>query len=149
VWTDRQIIILLMLGSLSLLTNCPVQGGEFKPLTRDEPVVRMVLQEASGEPFYGQVAVAGTVFDRMADRRWPNTEIEVVYQPDQYEGMGLRLRLYSQAAITKARAAVALSRRGVRPCGRVFWFHNPTVRPRWARVYKKQCTIGLHTFYGE
>ena len=33
--------------------------GEFKPLTREEPIVRMVLQEAANEPFAGMVAVAG------------------------------------------------------------------------------------------
>jgi spore germination cell wall hydrolase CwlJ-like protein len=33
----------------------------------------MVLQEANGEPFSGMVAVAGTVFERMYDARWPDT----------------------------------------------------------------------------
>ena len=147
---DREIIVLLLCAlGLFLLSIPPAKGAEFKPLTRAEPIVRMVLQESNGEPFYGQVAVAGTVFDRMEDPRWPDTAKGVVYQPWQYTGMRHRLGLYSRANITKARTAVALSRRGVRPCGRVFWYHNPTVQPSWSYVYHKHCTIGLHTFYGD
>ena len=59
-------------------------GGEFKPLSRDEPIVRMVLQEAANEPFAGMVAVAGVALDRVADRRWPSTTRKVVYQPPYF-----------------------------------------------------------------
>ena len=109
----------------------------------------MVLQEANGEPIAGMVAVAGTVLDRAADPRWPNTSREVVYQPYQYSGMALKIKAYSREAIELARAAVAISRIGVRPCGKVLWYHNYSVNPGWAKRVTEYCTIGGHVFYGD
>jgi len=140
----------LWASCIALWASCIIFSAaaqEFKPLTRDEIVVRLVLQEANNEPFDGMVAVAGTVFDRVEDNRWPNTIRDVAYQPYQYEGMVRRIRPYSRAAITKARAAVAVSRDGARPCGRVLWYHNFTVYPKWAQSYKIACVIGGHIFY--
>lgn len=125
--------------------------AQFKPLTRSEPVVRMVLQESNNEPFYGMVAVAGTAFDRMEDKRWPSTLDNVVRQPMQYEGMSIRFKNYSVADIEMARAAVRIARAGVRPCGKVTHFHATYIqRPsKWPSKYKFICRIGNHKFYGD
>ncbi len=141
----RWLIILVGVVGLSF----PVVGNEFEPLTRAEPVVRMVLQEANNEPFLGMVTVAGTAFDRLADKRWPNTIKRVIYQKAQYTGMALRLRNYSVTAIEEARTAVRLARAGVRPCGKVMWYHSTQVRPRWATALRRVCRIGNHNFYGD
>jgi spore germination cell wall hydrolase CwlJ-like protein len=86
----------------------------------------------------------------VANKRWPNTVKEVVYQPHQYEGMAKKLKKYSQTDITKARKAVAMARWGVRPCGDgVYWFHNQTVIPYWSKFYVVACIIEGHTFYRE
>jgi N-acetylmuramoyl-L-alanine amidase len=110
----------------------------------------MVLQEAAGEPFDGRIAVAGVAFDRIADRRWPDTAHRVIYQPYQFTGMSIPLRKYSQDQITQARIAVEAARAGVRPCGRVLWYHTNYVKPTWD--YTKieiHCQIGAHIFYGD
>ncbi len=140
----------LWASCIALWASCiifPAAAHEFQPLTRAEPVVRLVLQEANGEPFRGMITVAGTVFDRAADRRWPNTVRDVVYQPHQYEGMARMLRNYTQSEITKARAAVVWAKRGWRPCGRVLWFHNFTVLPVWTKSLHISCIIHNHIFY--
>ncbi len=144
----------LWASCMALWASCIIfsaNAQDFKPLTRAEPIVRLVLQEANGEPFDGMVAVAGTVFDRMADPRWPDTIKAVVYQNNgrvwQYSGMALRLRRYSQSSITKARVVVGIARLGGRPCGHVLWFHNFTVYPDWAESFKIACIIGGHIFY--
>lgn len=135
---------------LMLWASCtPVPAATFKKLTRAEPVVRMVLQESNGEPFYGMVAVAGTAFDRRQDDRWPNTLKAVIYQPWQYTGMRLRLRNYSIADIERARAAVRLAKAGIRPCGRLLWYHTTYIAPRWIAGVNLVCTIGNHIFYGD
>lgn len=133
-----------------LLLASPAQGYDFKPLTRDEPVVRMVLQEAVDEPFEGMVAVAGTALDRVADRRWPNTERRVIYQPKQYSGMAYTLQTYSKTQIEGARAAVEVARKGLRPCGLSLWYHADYIKaPSWTRRMKLTCVIGHHLFYGD
>jgi N-acetylmuramoyl-L-alanine amidase len=123
--------------------------GEFKPLTREEPVVRMVLQEAANEIFAGQVAVAGVAYDRLTDSRWPATLHGVIYQPAQFTGMSIRLRDYSQAQITRARIAVAVAESGTRPCGTVLWYHTNYVSPSWRKRLARKCQLGVHIFYGD
>lgn len=127
----------------------PARGAEFEPLTREEPIVRMVLQEAANEPFAGMLAIAGVAFDRMDDRRWPSTDRKVVYQRSQFTGMQIRLRRYSQAQIMRARRAVAGAAFGFRPCGTVLWYHTYKVRPAWRKSYVRVCRLGAHYFYGD
>ena len=124
--------------------------GDFKSLTRDEPVVRMVLQEAAHERFVGMVAVAGVAFDRAADYRWPASVRGVVYEPYQFEGMSLKLRHYSQEQVRRARAAVRAAKFGVRPCGTVYWFHATWMMPDWDfNKIEPRCRIDGHRFYGD
>lgn len=131
---------------LGLLSSA--QGAE-APLTRAEPIVRMVLQEASSEPYAGMVAVAAVALDRMGDRRWPSTAAEVVYQPVQFSAMSLKMRDYSVRVIRQARAAVAHARTGWRPCGPgVFWYYAAWSKPPyWTKDYTFKCAIGDHLFY--
>ena len=142
----------LWASCIILLAQCGTPAyAEFKPLTRSEPVVRMVLQESNNEPFYGMVAVAGTAFDRRSDDRWPNTVKDVVYQPWQYEGMSIKLKNYSISDIELARTARRVASEGVRPCGKVTHFHATYIeRPTtWPKKYKLVCQIGNHKFYGD
>jgi hypothetical protein len=43
-----------------------------------------VWREARGEPRLAKLAVAHVILNRMADRRWPDTAVEVVTQPRQF-----------------------------------------------------------------
>ena len=143
-------IILLGIWFL-LLTPSTLAGDQQVPaLSRDEPIVRMVLQESNGEPFMGMVAVAAVALDRVGDSRWPNTDHEVIYQRHQFTAMAQRLRRYTNAQIITARRAVAEARRGKRPCGVAYWYHATWMpqRPRWTTQVTPRCTIGNHTFYG-
>lgn len=147
----RRTVNLLLLAGVMFVAMCSyAQASEFKLLTRAEPVVRMVLQEAAHEPIAGMVAVAGVALDRVADRRWPSTAKQVVYQPWQFTGMAIKLRRYSETQITQARIAVAIAEGGHRPCGTVLWYHTDWVSPKWD--YNKinvACVIGGHIFYAD
>ncbi len=123
--------------------------GEFKPLTRAEPTVRMILQEAANEPFAGMVAVAGVAFDRVDDQRWPSSIWDVIYEPAQFSGMALRFRRYSPTQVTRARLAVATAEVGTRPCGTVLWYHTDQVEPSWRIRLIAKCQLGAHIFYGD
>lgn len=140
----RNAIVIVMM----IVTN-PVWGDDFRPLTREEPIVRMVLQEAANEPFDGLVAIAGVALDRILDRRWPASEHGVIYQPAQFTGMGIKLRVYSETQIMRARYAVAEAILGVRPCGTSLWYHTDEVTPPWRKQLIVQCQLGAHIFYGD
>ncbi len=138
-------------ASLLLLLGSPTWAQE-QPLTRAEPVVRMVLQEANHEPYDGMVAVAAVALDRVTDRRWPSSENRVVRQPWQFTGMRIRLRDYPARDIAQARAAVEHARAGFRPCGPgILWYHATWLSPRpsWASAKLERCTIGQHIFYSD
>ena len=147
------LVVLLILAAyiaFMIVTVPPAHGHPITPLSRAEPIVRMVLQEANNEPFKNMVAVAGTVFARLSDPRWPTTEHGVVYQPYQYSGMDLRLRRYTPDQIERARRAVYVARLGSRPCGpSVFWYHTLDVNPAWDARMEVACVVGNHIFFRE
>ncbi len=137
--------------SLLLLVSGPhLAEARNHPLTRAEPIVRMVLQEVNNEIFTGMVTVAGVAFDRMSDPRWPFTAHGVVYQPYQFSGMSLRLGTYTVEQISTARRAVRLARLGSRPCGpSIFWYHTLQIYPVWAKQVVERCRVVNHIFYGD
>lgn len=137
----------LLASGLFLLASGLAQAEEVKPLTRDEPIVRMVLMEANNEPFSGMVAVAGVALDRIEDERWPSTEKDVIYQPYQFTGMSQKIKNFKSTEISRARSAVFTAKTGIRPCGRVLWYHNQSVAPTWADRLRLVCRIGAHSFY--
>lgn len=49
-----------------------------------ELMCRIVMNESGGEPFQTQVAVAETIVNRINSDKFPNTVMEVLYQPYQY-----------------------------------------------------------------
>ncbi len=132
-----------------LATPATAGGDHFRPLTRHEPIVRMVLQEAANEPFIGMLAIAGVAIDRVRDRRWPSTSKKVVYQFAQFTGMGIKLRRYTRGQIIRARRAVTGASYGLRPCGKVLWYHTDKVKPSWRTEYRRVCQLGAHIFYGD
>ncbi len=143
-------LVAVFLGTKALAADLP----EEPTLTRAEPIVRMVLQEANNEPFSGQVAVAGVALDRMRAGQWPSTANGVIYQPWQFTGMRARLGKYTNSQISEARNAVRMAQEGWRPCGNdIFWYYAPKEMkppgrvPSWASETVKKCEIGGHIFY--
>lgn len=47
-------------------------------------ICRVVMNESGGEPYQTQVAVAETIINRVNSDKFPDTVIEVLYQPYQY-----------------------------------------------------------------
>lgn len=138
----------LIFFALVTVFSGPAEVG-FTPITRAETIVRLILQEAANEPFAGMVAVAGVVYDRMSDRRWPSSAQGVAYQPHQFPGMDIPLRRYSQTQVTRARMAATEAYSGTRPCGVVYWYHTTGVTPSWRKRLALPCPLGAHFFYGD
>jgi len=124
----------------------PVREGII--LTRKDSLIRLVLQEASGENLHGQILVAGVVLDRVRDSRFPNTENSVSRQKGQFEGMWKKFGNYSQEQIQQANLAVEVAKQGFRPCGRVLFFKAIWLKSdSWWEKRTKVCRVGGHDFY--
>ena len=106
-----------------------------------EMIERVVMAEAMGEPFEGQVAVAQTILDRAV--LWNMTPVEVVSQDSQYADM------HSGEISQSVREAVA----AVFDYGcRAFeepTTHFATFEPWWAKEKVNRGSIGRHIFWGD
>ncbi|MEL6205382.1 MAG: cell wall hydrolase [Pseudomonadota bacterium] len=113
--------------------------------------------EARGEAIKGQFAVAEVILNRVDSRIYPNTVCAVVNQ-------GTGKRYQCQFTYTCDGHAERMSERGaLDQVGRVAGlmlagapraltdgathYHTKHVNPRWARVFPRTTTIGLHHFY--
>ena len=105
--------------------------------------------EARGEPINGQLLVAETIINRVADERWPDTVCGVVKQPHQFsfysDGMSDKPRDMEAYEIAREVAAVAL-------CGDHLWsgalyYHTHAVRPVWRHALEPIKVEGNHIFY--
>lgn len=145
-WFAAWLVMTLIYASCHLRHK--VAGAE-EHLSADNMLLRAVLQEADGEPFDGKVAVAGVVFDRVEDPRWPDTITGVLEQPYQFEGLTAPIRDQWRRNVADARDAIAAAQAGLRPCGTVLWFHYRGMIPHdwdYSRI-EIACVIGDHVFY--
>lgn len=107
---------------------------------------RLIMGEATGEPFTGQVAVGAVVINRTRDPGFPGTIPGVVYEPDAFESVSLGLIWASSPDDNQVRAA-ELAINGWDPTGGALFFWNPAkpVSPWvWSRMIITQ--IGNHVF---
>lgn len=105
-----------------------------------EMIERVVMAEAMGEPFEGQVAVAQTILDRSV--LWDMTPVEVITQNSQYANM------YPGDISQSVKDAVAaVFDQGHRAFEEpVTHFHSGS-EPYWAEVKTSRGQIGGHKFY--
>jgi spore germination cell wall hydrolase CwlJ-like protein len=109
-------------------------------------LVRNVYHEARGESMEGQVLVAKTVLNRVADPRWPNNICSVVYQPKQFSWTHTKKdhKMYDATAIKRAKEAAYAAFYTNVP---VLFFHANYVAPKWAGTREKVAVVGKHIFY--
>lgn len=63
---------------------CTIDGISEISLDEFYEICRVVMNESGGEPYQTQVAVAETIVNRVNSDKFPNTVMEVLYQPYQY-----------------------------------------------------------------
>ena len=105
--------------------------------------------EARGESIDGQMLVAETIINRVADERWPNTVCEVVKQTDQFsfysDGKSDRPRDLEAYATAVLVANETLS--GNHMYGNALYYHTTDVRPVWRHELQVLGQAGEHIFY--
>lgn len=116
--------------------------------------------EARGEPVAGQFAVADVTLNRVESEAFPDTICDVVFECRRRDicqfswvnhikdGQTPRID-ESEAWFDAQLFAVEIYEweveRGI--SGGATHFHNRSVRPHWARVYRRTTSIGAHLFY--
>lgn len=105
----------------------------------------LVYGEARGEVYKGQVAVAATVLNRVADSRFPNTVAGVIYQSGAYTAVADGQINLSPDASSKKAAQDAIN--GWDPSlGSIYYFNPNTATSKWIWSRPQVITIGKHIF---
>lgn len=104
-----------------------------------------VYGEARGEPYEGQVAVAGVILNRLKSQSFPNTIYGVIFQPGAFTAVA-----DGQIWLTpneRARQAVEDAINGWDPSGGCLYYFNPdTATSAWIWTRTQIKTIGKHIF---
>lgn len=118
-----------------------------------------VYHEARGEGIEGQFAVADVTLNRVESPKFPDTVCEVVKQGGQKRLNRCQFSWYCDGKSDEPRntqawlrakqvAQVALQGLKGNTKGATF-YHAKTVRPYWAKSFKRTAVIGSHIFYKE
>jgi spore germination cell wall hydrolase CwlJ-like protein len=113
--------------------------------------------EARGEKVPGIFAVAEVIVNRRDSSKFPNTVCGVISQGSHrknacqfsYKCDGHK-EVYREQAAKKMVAKIAqivLEQRAPKLTGGAQFYHANSVRPRWARSFRRTATIGKHYFY--
>lgn len=142
------LVIAITLTSSSSLAKEPlVDELELKCLTK------VILHEARGEPFKGQVAVAHVVRNRVMTSK--KSYCSVVYQPFQFTDIKKsnlwNFKKSSPDAYKQARQIAKLVMVGLIPDptkgAKFYYAHKKIRKPRYLAGMEKKAIIGGHTFY--
>jgi len=141
-------------------TARPAQAGQLGPVDRAqlECLALNIYFEARSEPLAGQLAIAFTTLNRVADRQFPDTICGVVRQGgDEVQGRcqfswwcdGKSDRVQEGDAWAEA---LHVARRALRepapdPTRGALFFHVAGANPGWARDRELTARIGRHRFY--
>ena len=135
------------------VTQVQVKVIEIDPKTQ-QCLAEVMYWEARGEGRQGMVAVASVVFNRAADKRFPDSVCGVVYQggetpPCQFswwcDGKADRPTNQLQWAETLDLAGTLLTVRPADPTEGALFYHNTSIRDPWQRPLIAR--IGNHIFY--
>ena len=133
----------LYAGSNLIIPNSTISEAD------KDLMARLVHAEAEGEPYYGKIAVATVILNRVASPDFPNTIKEVIYQisnghyaftPVQNGRINLPADAASKQAVDEA-----LAFRG-QGNGSLFFYNPITSTSDWITSRQTTVTIGNHRF---
>jgi spore germination cell wall hydrolase CwlJ-like protein len=105
----------------------------------------VVYQEARGESYRGQLAVAQTVLNRAKSVHFPNTVCGVVFQKNQFSWTRTWNQSWNADRGSIQVAKVALMGTHSLKNFNALYFHSTSIKPPWKRQYLT--TIDNHVFY--
>ncbi|NMB10905.1 MAG: hypothetical protein GX977_01325 [Firmicutes bacterium] len=152
-------------GSITIASESVLLEVTMKMLYTPEEMdlfARLVYAESAGEPAFGQIAVAASVLNRLADSRYPDTLRDVIMQTVEVDG-----RVYYQyspildgriweldpktqpEAYATSMEAIFAAIAGEDPSQGATGFYNPSkVSPTsWVTQQPRTVRIGNHQFF--
>ena len=113
--------------------------------------------EARGESLKGQIAVAEVILNRVDSKRYPSSICAVVQQGQHrrnacqfsYNCDGRKNTINNKKVFEKLGRIAWVMMKGEprRLTSDALFYHNTSVRPRWARKFVRTAKIGSHIFY--
>ncbi len=112
-------------------------------------LAKNIYYESRGEPLAGKLAVAQVTLNRVGSGSFGNTICKVVYQKNQFSWTKKPHKLIYNEAWTQALsiAETAIEDGVALPNFNALYFHNYSVKPKWAKKKRKVAKIGSHSFY--
>jgi len=107
--------------------------------------------EARGEGIKGMFAVTNVVFNRLANKSFPGSICEVIYQYKQFSWVELKNKKIDdpnayQQALSIAEAFLRFGNYYDITNGSL-WYHEIQINPIWASELRIAAMIGNHVFY--
>jgi len=135
-------IILMML--LSLL-NTPVNSSD-----ELDCLAKNIYYEAGIDDRKSKLAVAQITLNRRDSGKWGDSICEVVYSPYQFswtleDKPPPTGRLWEESQVVALQSLVYGKR--IENLGASMDFHEKSIKPYWAKHYKRVTTIGSHIYY--
>jgi spore germination cell wall hydrolase CwlJ-like protein len=135
------------------LARQTVKGGDEQTACLSEAL----YFEARGESVKGQFAVAEVIMNRVDSADFPDTICGVIHQGTgrkyqcqfTYTCDGNPEHIADKATFADLRKVARLMAQGAprRLTDGATFYHTRSVNPRWARVFRRTATIGVHHFY--
>ena len=108
-------------------------------------LAKLIMAEARGESYAGQVAVGAVVLNRVAHPSFPDTVAGVIYQAGAFSCV--RDANWNVSPNATAQQAARDAMNGWDPSGGAIYYYNPrTAQSKWIRSRPVLCTIGNHVF---
>ncbi len=109
-------------------------------------LAHLIHGEARGEPFEGQIAVAGVVLNRKESSQFPDTITGVIYQDEQFTA--LEDGQFHKTPDRTSYEAVFEALEGEDPSKGAYYFYNPLTADNldWFRTLEEVNRIGNHIF---
>lgn len=108
-----------------------------------------IYYEARGESYVGREAVAHVVMNRAKHPQYPDKVCEVVYQPNQFQWVNMKLKKPHGTSWLEAQhiAQKVLDGESRDPTNGATHFHNTKLHYTWKHKYSYTKVIGAHAFY--
>ncbi len=108
-------------------------------------LAKLIMAEARGESYAGQVAVGAVVLNRVAHPSFPDTVAGVIYQAGAFSCV--RDANWNVSPNSTAQQAARDAMNGWDPSGGAIYYYNPrTAQSKWIRSRPVLTTIGNHVF---
>lgn len=130
-------------------TNDENQNSYIISINEEEKLLlaKLIHAEAEGEPQKGKIAVGAVVVNRILHPDFPDTILEVIMEPDQFETVSNNRLMKISEPNEESLEAAEKALRGLDPTDGALFFYNPKkTTNKWIKAKKVKLALGDHLF---